>query len=86
MRFSALSLSLLATTLASLASCTDEDVSPKNVVFPVTLTWAKGAPDGFERDMILMNGQFPGPQLDLDEGDSVEVRVLRLRNLIRADG
>lgn len=43
------------------------------VIFPVTLTWEKGAPDGFERDMILTNGQFPGPTLNLEEGDNVHV-------------
>jgi len=46
----------------------------KTVVFPVTLTWQKGAPDGFERDMIFTNGQYPGPTLNIQEGDNVEVR------------
>lgn len=45
------------------------------VIFPVRLTWGKGAPDGFERDMIFTNGQFPGPLLSLEEGDDVEVNV-----------
>lgn len=43
------------------------------VIFPVKLTWEKGAPDGFSRDMILVNGQSPGPTLNLEEGDSVHV-------------
>ncbi|KAG4414496.1 hypothetical protein IFR04_012373 [Cadophora malorum] len=34
----------------------------------------KGAPDGFERDMIFTNGQYPGPTLNIQEGDNVEVR------------
>lgn len=45
------------------------------VTFPVKLTWEKGAPDGFERDMIYMNGQFPGPPLIVNEGDDVEFIV-----------
>ncbi|KAH6980676.1 multicopper oxidase [Ilyonectria sp. MPI-CAGE-AT-0026] len=44
-------------------------------VYDLTLTWEKHAPDGFERDMILINGQFPGPLLEMDEGDYVEVKV-----------
>ena len=47
----------------------------KTVVFPVTLTWQKGAPDGFERDMIFTNGQYPGPTLNIQEGDNVEFVV-----------
>ncbi len=65
MRISVVSLSLLATNLASLAL--------GDVVFPITLTWEKGAPDGFERDMVFINGQFPGPTLQINEGDNVEV-------------
>jgi FtsP/CotA-like multicopper oxidase with cupredoxin domain len=39
------------------------------------LTWAKGAPDGYERDMIFINGQYPGPLLEIQQGDWVEVEV-----------
>lgn len=68
-----LSLGLLATNLASLALS-------DAVVFSVTLTWAKGAPDGFERDMIFVNGQFPGPTLEINEGDNVEVSCMEIEN------
>ncbi|KAF4986067.1 hypothetical protein FDECE_16145 [Fusarium decemcellulare] len=44
-------------------------------VFELTLTWEAYAPDGFERYMILVNGQFPGPLLELTEGDDVQVNV-----------
>jgi FtsP/CotA-like multicopper oxidase with cupredoxin domain len=50
----------------------------------LTITYAKGAPDGIERDMIFINGQFPGPDLIFDEGDDVVVRsgsLVPLRNL-----
>ena len=43
--------------------------------FELTLTWEKHAPDGVERDMILINGQFPGPLMELNQGDHVEVLV-----------
>lgn len=46
--------------------------------FDLTLTWEKGAPDGFERDMFKINGQFPGPVIDLNEGDDVVVKVNNL--------
>jgi hypothetical protein len=71
MRISIFSVSLLATSLASLAFADDD--CQEIIRFPLTLTWEKGAPDGFERDMILMNGQFPGPTLEMNEGASVEV-------------
>ena len=50
------------------------------VHFNVDLTWDTTTPDGNARQMILTNRQFPGPALELDYGDEVEVRsVYRLR-------
>lgn len=43
--------------------------------FNFELSWGKWAPDGVERDMILVNGQFPGPILEVTEGDDVVVEV-----------
>ncbi|OJJ30871.1 hypothetical protein ASPWEDRAFT_120138 [Aspergillus wentii DTO 134E9] len=43
--------------------------------FELNLTWASGAPDGVERQQALINGQYPGPPLIMDEGDDVEVVV-----------
>ena len=48
----------------------------KSVHFDLNLTWQKGAPDGNAREMIFMNDQFPGPELRLNQGDDVEVRLL----------
>ncbi|GKZ33736.1 hypothetical protein AbraIFM66950_003768 [Aspergillus brasiliensis] len=45
------------------------------VRFNVTLTWEDWAPAGIPRKMILMNGQFPGPALQLRQGDDVEFFV-----------
>lgn len=43
--------------------------------FHLTVTWDKHAPDGFSRNMIRINGQFPGPVIEVDEGDEVWVAV-----------
>ncbi|EEH41760.1 laccase-1 [Paracoccidioides lutzii Pb01] len=43
--------------------------------FELELTWVTASPDGVERQMIFTNNQFPGPQLDVIEGDKVEVVV-----------
>lgn len=42
------------------------------------LTWGTGAPDGHEREMIFINGEYPGPLLDIQQGDWVEVEVYNL--------
>lgn len=47
----------------------------KPKAFDLIFTWEKHAPDGFEKYMILANGQFPGPLLELNYGDDVQVTV-----------
>ncbi|KAJ9298682.1 hypothetical protein DTO271G3_3649 [Paecilomyces variotii] len=47
----------------------------RHVPFELNLTWEVGAPDGNPREMVFMNGQFPGPELRIDEGDNVEFIV-----------
>lgn len=39
----------------------------------ITLTWDLGAPNGHVREMIKMNGDFPGPSFVWDEDDDIEV-------------
>jgi FtsP/CotA-like multicopper oxidase with cupredoxin domain len=39
------------------------------------LTWGTGAPDGHDRKMIFINGEYPGPLLEAQQGDWVEVEV-----------
>ncbi|KAF2101318.1 laccase TilA [Rhizodiscina lignyota] len=48
---------------------------PRTVYFELDLTWGPISPDGHTRNGILMNGQFPGPLLELCDGDSVEFLV-----------
>ncbi|GKT49756.1 laccase abr2 [Colletotrichum spaethianum] len=71
-RQSLITLALVAPAMLSAVSATKQG-KPK--AFELTLTWEKHAPDGFEKDMILTNGQFPGPVLEMDYGDDVEVTV-----------
>ncbi|KAL7941086.1 multicopper oxidase [Trichoderma barbatum] len=44
-------------------------------VFDLSITWEKHAPNGVSRDMILVNKQFPGPLIEVNEGDEVWVNV-----------
>jgi FtsP/CotA-like multicopper oxidase with cupredoxin domain len=46
--------------------------------FHLTLTWDQFDPDGISRDMIRINGQFPGPVIEVNEGDEVWVTVQNL--------
>lgn len=49
---------------------------PLAKVFNWEITWAPGAPDGNTRNLFKINGNFPGPKMELTEGDNVEVRVI----------
>lgn len=52
------------------------NLGPQNpVIFELLLTWGPVAPNGHVRNGILMNGQFPGPTLELNQGDDVEFIV-----------
>lgn len=42
--------------------------------FYIQAAWGTGSPDGYARQMILVNGTSPGPALVVDQGDDVEVR------------
>lgn len=48
---------------------------PKTVGMHLELTWKKISPDGYSRHVVLMNGQYPGPLLELCQGDNVEFLV-----------
>ncbi|KAF5005330.1 hypothetical protein FDECE_8226 [Fusarium decemcellulare] len=43
--------------------------------FDLKVTWEEHAPDGFSRQMLLVNGQSPGPVLEIDQDDWVVVHV-----------
>jgi FtsP/CotA-like multicopper oxidase with cupredoxin domain len=67
-----LGLSLIVSLTTALPSLNAQG-STKH--FDLTLTWENGAPDGYEREMFKINGQFPGPTLEIDEGDDVVILV-----------
>ncbi|KAK5992170.1 Multicopper oxidase MCE [Cladobotryum mycophilum] len=43
--------------------------------FDFSITWDKHAPDGFDRSSLLVNGQSPGPLIEVDQDDWVVVCV-----------
>lgn len=59
---------LLASWAAKLAAA-------KDVFLDWNITWVNAAPDGFERPVIGINGQWPCPQIDVDVGDRLIVDV-----------
>ncbi|KAF2626080.1 multicopper oxidase [Macroventuria anomochaeta] len=44
--------------------------------FKLELTFGPGFPDGYERNQIFINGQYPGPLLEIQQDDWVEIEVL----------
>lgn len=51
-------------------------VSPRHTKeFDLILTWEQHAPDGFSREMFLVNGSSPGPTLEIEQDDWVVVRI-----------
>ncbi|KAJ5107486.1 hypothetical protein N7456_004161 [Penicillium angulare] len=61
----------LVPTVVNLAAL----IQAAQVHFSLELTWQKGSPNGFERELIFVNNQFPGPPLIMDEGDDVTIEV-----------
>lgn len=46
-------------------------VAGATVRFSINLKWARRRVAGFTRDIILVNNQYPGPPLQLNQGDDV---------------
>ncbi|KAM5352708.1 hypothetical protein ACJ41O_005430 [Fusarium nematophilum] len=66
-------ISLLLHSL--IASALAKGHGKKTKEFDLKVTWEDHAPDGFSRKMLLVNGQSPGPVLEIDQDDWVVVRV-----------
>lgn len=66
------SFSFLLLSVASLSVA-------KTVSYEWDVTWVRAAPDGFERPLIGINGQWPCPSINADVGDTV---VIKLNNLL----
>jgi FtsP/CotA-like multicopper oxidase with cupredoxin domain len=55
-----------------------EEVWPKTgktVYYSLNITNQTMSPDGTPRDMLVINGQYPGPTLVADWGDTLEIDV-----------
>jgi hypothetical protein len=50
--------------------------------FEFNLTWETRAPNGFSRSLILINGNSPGPEIHIKEGDCVEVRNIWYSHMV----
>ncbi|PLB37359.1 multicopper oxidase-domain-containing protein [Aspergillus candidus] len=72
-----LALLLLFLCVAANAQGLDQVVaqSSQPVRFEITLTWEEWSATGAPRKMILTNGRFPAPALQLRQGDYVEFLV-----------
>ncbi|CAG8614467.1 19884_t:CDS:2, partial [Racocetra persica] len=57
-------------------------VRSQEKVFDLTINRGTFAPDGFKRDMFLINGQFPGPLISATKGDTL---VLNIKNDLDED-
>jgi iron transport multicopper oxidase len=61
--------------LASLAAFLCTSVEAGTVELDWTVSWMTGSPDGFERSVIGINGQWPPPILYSTEGDNIVIHV-----------
>ena len=61
------------TTAVALWLCLAGIAQAAKVHYTLDLSWRNGAPNGLTRNMVFINGDFPGPPLILDEGDDVTV-------------
>ncbi|TNY20345.1 Cupredoxin [Rhodotorula diobovata] len=48
---------------------------PQRREYWFTIDERMGSPDGFERPMLVVNGQFPGPLIEANNGDTIVVHV-----------
>lgn len=58
---------------AALFLCASTIVAAENVNYDFNIVNAVLAPDGVERSTVVVNGQFPGPLIKANKGDSVTV-------------
>lgn len=60
-------------SLVALAAC--QLALAATVTYDWDISWVSAAPDGFERPVIGINGQWPCPTIDVNVGDTVVVNV-----------
>ncbi|KAG0151281.1 hypothetical protein CROQUDRAFT_720004 [Cronartium quercuum f. sp. fusiforme G11] len=59
----------------------DINASPQVRKYEFSIRDQPGAPDGFERVMLVINDQFPGPLIEANEGDTISVMVKNQLNV-----
>lgn len=62
------------------ASCAAVHATAKPVTrrFKFVATWGKAAPDGYEVDVVLVNGKYPAPTIWANAGDRIIVEYVNL--------
>ncbi|KAI9671164.1 MAG: hypothetical protein M1817_003671 [Caeruleum heppii] len=53
----------------------ESPLTGKTRYYDFTVKRAKLAPDGYQKDVIVINGQYPGPTIEANWGDWIEVKV-----------
>lgn len=43
--------------------------------YDFTVQRGKKSPDGYSKDVLIINGQFPGPLIEANWGDTIQVTV-----------
>ncbi|QRW24035.1 Multicopper oxidase [Rhizoctonia solani] len=68
---------LVKPRLEQLALSSDFKITDKPTTreYNWTISMREGAPDGFYRQMLVVNGQYPGPTIEANEGDTIIVNV-----------
>ncbi|KAI1782831.1 multicopper oxidase [Ganoderma leucocontextum] len=60
---------------AAFMSTTMVNDAPMTRVYDFVVEERRGAPDGVEKPMLVVNGQFPGPTIEANTGDRIVVNV-----------
>ncbi|BGP40987.1 hypothetical protein JCM10450v2_004993 [Rhodotorula kratochvilovae] len=58
-----------------LDSSWDINAKPQKREYWFTIDERRGSPDGYHRSMLVVNGQYPGPLIEANNGDTIVVHV-----------
>ncbi|CAE6510274.1 unnamed protein product, partial [Rhizoctonia solani] len=63
--------------LSQLSLSSDFEITnvPVTRTYDWTVATATGSPDGYYRPMLVVNGQYPGPTIEANDGDTIIVNV-----------
>ncbi|KAK9382773.1 Cupredoxin [Kockiozyma suomiensis] len=63
-------------TAYAVAADWDSSAEPTTRVYNLTISETTGWPDGYNRTLTVINGQFPGPLIEVNAGDRLIVNVI----------